>query len=87
LSPAQLANLPRFTVVVIRRHMSPVIGRAAMVWERRDVRTHARAERAVVTAAERATRPAWGASLRHRVTHTRGVRQINAARRRARGRL
>ena len=87
LSPAQLANLPKFKVVVIRRHMAPVIGRAAMVWERRDVRAHTRAERAVLAAAQRATRPAWGASLRQRVTHTRSVRQINAARRRARGRL
>jgi type IV secretory pathway TraG/TraD family ATPase VirD4 len=87
LSPAQLANLPRFKVVVIRRYMAPVIGRAAMVWERRDVRAHTRAERAVVVAAERATRPAWGASMRQRVIKARGIRQINASRRRARGRL
>jgi hypothetical protein len=62
-TPAQLSNLPRRTVVVCRKYMPPVIGRATMAWERRDVRAQATltraAGRAVVTAAPR---PAPGAS-------------------------
>ncbi|MEJ2865315.1 type IV secretory system conjugative DNA transfer family protein [Actinomycetospora flava] len=38
LAPAQLANLPAGKVVVYRRGISPVIGRARMAWTRRDVR-------------------------------------------------
>jgi hypothetical protein len=38
LQPAQLANLPAGRVVVIRRGLPPVIGRAPMAWRRRDVR-------------------------------------------------
>jgi len=37
LSPAQLANLPARRVVVFRRDMPPVIGRAEQAWRRRDV--------------------------------------------------
>ncbi|MDD7941686.1 type IV secretory system conjugative DNA transfer family protein [Actinomycetospora lutea] len=38
LAPAQLANLPAGKVVVYRRGIAPVIGRARMAWTRRDVR-------------------------------------------------
>ncbi|GAA3224586.1 hypothetical protein GCM10017691_12700 [Pseudonocardia petroleophila] len=37
LGPAQLANLPAGRVVVFRRDMPPVIGRAEQAWRRRDV--------------------------------------------------
>ena len=37
LAPAQLANLPAGKVVVFRRDMPPVIGRAEQAWRRRDV--------------------------------------------------
>lgn len=43
LSPAQLANLPAGKVVVFRRAMAPVIGRAEMAYRRRDIRARARA--------------------------------------------
>ena len=42
LAPAQIANLPAGRVVVIRRGIAPVIGRARMAWRRRDVRVHQR---------------------------------------------
>ncbi|GLZ49234.1 hypothetical protein Acsp06_54190 [Actinomycetospora sp. NBRC 106375] len=38
LAPAQLANLPAGKVVVYRRGIAPVIGRARMAWTRPDVR-------------------------------------------------
>ncbi|GAA4757770.1 type IV secretory system conjugative DNA transfer family protein [Actinomycetospora chibensis] len=38
LAPAQLANLPAGKVVVYRRGIAPVIGRARMAWTRCDVR-------------------------------------------------
>ncbi|GAY09632.1 TRAG protein precursor [Pseudonocardia sp. N23] len=38
LSPAQIANLPAGRVLVIRRGIAPVIGRAQMIWQRREVR-------------------------------------------------
>ena len=38
LAPAQIANLPAGRVVVIRRGLAPVIGRAEQAWRRRDVR-------------------------------------------------
>ena len=38
LPPAAIANLPAGKVVVIRRGIAPVIGRATMAWRRRDVR-------------------------------------------------
>jgi type IV secretory pathway TraG/TraD family ATPase VirD4 len=38
LSPAQVANLPAGRVLVIRRGIAPVIGRAQMLWQRPDVR-------------------------------------------------
>jgi hypothetical protein len=66
-SPAQLSNLPKFRVVVKRRYMAPVIGRAPMFWHRTDVRGLARAtrktERAVLVAARRAARLTWTAIL------------------------
>ncbi|MEQ3541384.1 type IV secretory system conjugative DNA transfer family protein [Pseudonocardia tropica] len=42
LAPAQIANLPAGRVVVIRRGIAPVIGRARMAWKRPDVRRRAR---------------------------------------------
>ncbi|GAA3249514.1 hypothetical protein GCM10017691_60630 [Pseudonocardia petroleophila] len=39
--PSQIANLPAGQVLVIRRGIGPVIGRATMAWRRRDVRTAA----------------------------------------------
>lgn len=39
--PAQIANLPAGQVLVIRRGIGPVIGRATMAWRRRDVRAAA----------------------------------------------
>jgi hypothetical protein len=38
LSPAQIANLPAGTVLVIRRGLAPVVGRVQPAWRRRDVR-------------------------------------------------
>ncbi|TDQ65177.1 type IV secretory pathway TraG/TraD family ATPase VirD4 [Actinomycetospora succinea] len=38
LAPAQIANLPAGKVVVYRRGIAPVIGRARMAWTRSDVR-------------------------------------------------
>ncbi|MBC3190929.1 type IV secretory system conjugative DNA transfer family protein [Pseudonocardia sp. C8] len=61
LAPAQIANLPSGRVVVIRRGIAPVIGRARMAWRRRDVRRHQhQTGRADVLAA----RTAWWAQLR-----------------------
>ena len=37
LAPSQLANLPAGRVVVFRRDMPPVVGRAEQAWRRRDV--------------------------------------------------
>ncbi|ANY06563.1 type IV secretory system conjugative DNA transfer family protein [Pseudonocardia sp. HH130630-07] len=47
LAPAQIANLPAGRVVVIRRGIAPVIGRARMAWKRPDVRRRARLMRRV----------------------------------------
>jgi hypothetical protein len=41
LPPAQIANLPPGKVLLIRRGLGPVIGRASMAWRRRDVRAAA----------------------------------------------
>ncbi|MCF7553770.1 type IV secretory system conjugative DNA transfer family protein [Pseudonocardia sp. WMMC193] len=38
LAPAQIANLPTGKVLVIRRGIPPVVGRAQMAWRRRDLR-------------------------------------------------
>jgi type IV secretion system protein VirD4 len=45
LAPSQFANLPAGQVVVIRRGLAPVVGRAEAVWRRGDVRALARAHR------------------------------------------
>lgn len=68
VSPAQLANLPKWRVLLIRRHLDPVIGRVRPTWRRRDMRRDAATrralaaqrerEQAVIDAAEAATRPA-----------------------------
>ncbi len=44
-TPAQLAQLPPFRVVVIRRGLPPVIGRAERYWKRGDYRAIQRADR------------------------------------------
>jgi hypothetical protein len=41
LPPAQIANLPPGKVLLIRRGLGPIIGRAQMAWRRRDVRAAA----------------------------------------------
>jgi len=62
VSASQLANLPRYRVLVFHRGMAPVIGRVRMAWTRRDVRAQAKVDRraaqAVVAAAEEAARAA-----------------------------
>lgn len=42
LQPSQIANLPAGRVLLIRRGIPPVLGRAQMAWQRRDVRDHQR---------------------------------------------
>ncbi|MDN5916085.1 MAG: type IV secretory system conjugative DNA transfer family protein [Pseudonocardia sp.] len=59
--PAQFANLPAGRVVVIRRGIAPVIGRARMAWKRRDVRTRDRMTARVEATAARAR---WLADVR-----------------------
>jgi type IV secretion system protein VirD4 len=54
LAAAQIANLPFRRVLVIRKGMPPVVGRAQMVWERRDIRTHHRAARRATARQRRA---------------------------------
>ncbi|ALE82470.1 type IV secretory system conjugative DNA transfer family protein [Pseudonocardia sp. HH130629-09] len=56
LAPAQIANLPAGRVVVIRRGIAPVIGRARMAWRRRDVLGYQRDVRRVDVRAARAAR-------------------------------
>ena len=56
LAPAQIANLPAGKVVVIRRGIAPVIGRARMAWRRRDVRGHQRDLRRTDARSARAAR-------------------------------
>jgi type IV secretion system protein VirD4 len=64
LAPAQIANLPAGRVVVIRRGIAPVIGRARMAWRRRDVRGFERTVRRVDVRAARAYR--WAQLLMRR---------------------
>jgi hypothetical protein len=64
LAPAQLANLPAGRVVVFRRDMPPVIGRAEQAWRRRDVHAFHHPEALTVRArtavdARRARAGAW----------------------------
>ncbi|WP_308816403.1 type IV secretory system conjugative DNA transfer family protein [Pseudonocardia alni] len=70
LAPAQIANLPAGRVVVIRRGIAPVIGRARMAWKRPDVRRRARLMRRVEAESRRHRRDeavrAWAdAQLEH----------------------
>ncbi|SDH19230.1 type IV secretory system conjugative DNA transfer family protein [Pseudonocardia oroxyli] len=51
LAPAQIANLPAGKVLVIRRGIPPVVGRAQMAWRRRDLRWSRFCERRPRTAA------------------------------------
>ncbi|WP_252443954.1 type IV secretory system conjugative DNA transfer family protein [Pseudonocardia humida] len=77
LAPGQIANLPAGQVVVIRRGLAPVIGRAEAVWRRADVRELARARRwaagELTWLQTQAARRAWLGRL-----HTMGV-QLSAA--------
>jgi len=80
MAPAQIANLPEGRVLVFRRGINPVLGRARMAWQRRDVRAHAFA----VAHPELAARLArWAATGRRRwVWATRPVRACAATCRR-----
>lgn len=55
IASPQLAGLPMFRVVVLRGEMLPVIGRALMAWQRRDVIEH---ERVLKTTADATATPA-----------------------------
>ena len=48
--PAQIANLPAGRVLVIRRALPPVLGRARMAWHRLDVAAHFRPDALTVRA-------------------------------------
>jgi type IV secretion system protein VirD4 len=80
MAPAQIANLPEGRVLVFRRGINPVLGRARMAWRRRDVRAHAFA----VAHPELAARLArWAAIGRRRwVSATRPIRACAATCRR-----
>jgi type IV secretion system protein VirD4 len=54
ITPAQVAQLPRGRVLLIRRDMAPVIGRVEMAWNRPDVRAVKRTNRRHVRAVKRA---------------------------------
>lgn len=68
IASPQLAGLPMFRVVVLRGEMLPVIGRALMAWQRRDVIEHERVLKATAAATATpaapptATTPAPGAT-------------------------
>jgi type IV secretory pathway TraG/TraD family ATPase VirD4 len=57
-TPAQIAQLPRGRVLLIRRDLRPVIGKVQMAWQRHDVRAVKRANRGAARAAKRAV--VWG---------------------------
>jgi type IV secretion system protein VirD4 len=57
LTPAQIAQLRRGRVLLIRRDMAPVVGRVEMAWRRHDVRAVLRANRRKARAQKRAA--AW----------------------------
>jgi len=54
LTPAQIAQLRRGRVLLIRRDMAPVVGRVEMAWRRHDVRAVLRANRRKARAQKRA---------------------------------
>jgi type IV secretion system protein VirD4 len=54
LTPAQIAQLRRGRVLLIRRDMAPVVGRVEMTWQRADVRAVLRANRRQARAEKRA---------------------------------
>jgi type IV secretion system protein VirD4 len=54
VTPAQIAQLPRGRVLLIRRDMPPVIGRVELAWKRPDVRAVKRANRRQARAVKRA---------------------------------
>ncbi|MHA6620323.1 type IV secretory system conjugative DNA transfer family protein [Pseudonocardia sp. DLS-67] len=68
LPPAQIANLPAGRVLLIRRGLQPVIGRARMAWRRWDVRAHAFAIEHPVAAARLVAITAAGRRVWVRVT-------------------
>ena len=63
LPPAQIANLPTGKVLLIRRGLGPVIGRAQMAWQRRDIRAVAFARK----------HPRWAARYTRCTTATHAV--------------
>ncbi|MBN9113654.1 MAG: type IV secretory system conjugative DNA transfer family protein [Pseudonocardia sp.] len=75
LSPAQIANLPAGRVLVIRRGIAPVVGRAQMLWQRPDIRWERFATDHLEWArrAERAS--AWWRALPARVAQCLGRRR------------
>ncbi len=54
ITPAQIAQLPRGRVLLIRRDMPPVIGKVEMAWKRPDVRAVKRTNRRNTRAVKRA---------------------------------
>ena len=95
-SPAQLASLPKFKVVVWRSSMAPVLGRVDKFWVRREYRDQiaaiARAEQdllADATAATDTTRAARPvrARLAATVRRRRERRLVGATQNRGRGRM
>ncbi len=80
MAPAQIMNLPEGRVLVFRRGINPVLGRAQMAWERRDVRVHA----FTVAHPEQAAMFArWAAAVQRRWARViRPVRAVLAATRR-----
>jgi len=52
-TPAQIAQLPRGRVLLIRRDLAPVIGKIQMAWQRPDVKAIKRANRRTVRADKR----------------------------------
>ena len=59
VAPAQIANLPAGRVLVIRRALPPVLGRARMAWRRLDVAAHHRPDALTVRARLLLARTRW----------------------------
>jgi hypothetical protein len=69
LSAGQIAQLPFRRVVIIRRGMAPAVGKVALAWKRRDVRTAQRRVRLVERAGRWAARRGrWAAVWQHATT-------------------
>lgn len=84
VAPAQIANLPEGRVLVFRRGINPVLGRARMAWRRRDVRAHVFAQEhpeliARLTHAGAVARGWWVRATRPARTAATAVRRMVAA--------